>query len=992
MIARNGHTSEHDIGERQRLEEQVAVARLRLELEEVQARERLYESYYGPSGTYAHGDFVQPFWTRPDFEGALYMFPRPGSLHARQDGRNRPFCWTEFDLDEMRSAARWICTKNEVGIGIVNDLVNFTVKRGYTWEARPAKGYEQDDLAKQMAGDCQRVIDLDADLNKLKSRERSSVRRAVRDGEVFVRHFCQDDGTTIHRFVEPEQLREPGGLGANCAHGIETDPRDVEIPLAYHITYDGTEYDRVPASEVSHLKRNVDECVKRGLSDFFSGGENLEGTIKLLRNLRISGAVQAAPAWFEQFPSATKSQVDALSQNRKDLVNLPPPQSPLSGREVMRERVEPGEIRLITGQREFVGTPAPAGASIHIQIVQACMRALGRRWGMSEWMVSGDASTNSYASSLVAGSPFVNAIECEQDDFGLFFLRWRWVAIRNACRKGLLPYAIADVMRMVDLHYTPPQVAVARESEQATIDHQDITAGVMSLETRAERRGLDFSREQERIRANPPTRIQGRVTDIDPQGNPVPPQGKRPPTVPQTDTRPEPTGAPGLRENKDAAGHEHDEKGQFTGSGSGGDGGKSPDSGSGGKSRPYYQPGEVPLFDRHHKVASQYAKNMGSLLAQMHQGNYHPEDVLSDVEQYHDHALTAIRREHARFQQHIFERLDEKYGLDATTSKGALDDIRKAVRQSFAKTAEKLDEMTDLVRGAAKAHKEESLTKRSLRAIAGDIASDSAEMASNMDGFNSIMDAVDAFKARHKSVNESVELPDWRGMLREEWDEAKHPRGQPGNAGQFGSGGSGGSGGGSEPKDASGGSGTSGGADPDANRPSRPENRHKTEDGKQPLPPAKPFQAPPPKTGKKGGGMGARPKGDQSQTRIGDLGESLAQKLGFRSILPPGQRSHKPGENAIKGSTIDLEYDHSGRGYELKLCNTTSTEYRLKAKAKEKQAKELYAKNNDLTPHTLVGVRDVDTGEIHFYASKEPGLIGAEVSDKHYDYIGSVKP
>lgn len=180
--------------------------------------------------------------------------------------------------------------------------------------------------------------------------------------------------------------------------------------------------------------------------------------------------------------------------------------------------------------------------------------------------------------------------------------------------------------------------------------------------------------------------------------------------------------------------------------------------------------------------------------------------------------------------------------------------------------------------------------------------------------------------------------------------------------------------------------------DPAKGRPSRADERHVNEDGSAPLPPAKAWQAPPPKTGKKGEGMKARPKGDESQTKIGDLGEGLATQIGFRSILPEGQRSHKAGENEEKGSTIDLEFDHSGRGYELKLCNSTATEYRLKAKSKEKAQKEKYAALNDLTAHVLVGVRDVETGEIHFYAGKQPGLIGSEVSEKHYDYIGSVTP
>ncbi len=73
------------------------------------------------------------------------------------------------------------------------------------------------------------------------------------------------------------------------------------------------------------------------------------------------------------------------------------------------------------------------------------------------------------------------------------------------------------------------------------------------------------------------------------------------------------------------------------------------------------------------------------------------------------------------------------------------------------------------------------------------------------------------------------------------------------------------------------------------------------------------------------------------------------------------------------------------------MCKTTSTEYRLKAKAKEKADKQRYADKHELEPYTLVGVRDADRGEVHFYLSKEPGLVGAEVSEKHFNYLGAVK-
>lgn len=171
-----------------------------------------------------------------------------------------------------------------------------------------------------------------------------------------------------------------------------------------------------------------------------------------------------------------------------------------------------------------------------------------------------------------------------------------------------------------------------------------------------------------------------------------------------------------------------------------------------------------------------------------------------------------------------------------------------------------------------------------------------------------------------------------------------------------------------------------------ANRPSRPEERHK---GASPK--GQPWVPSPPKKGKTGTGPIQRPKGDASQTKLGDHTEELARSLGFRNILPAGKRNFTAAEVKKMGSSIDLEYDHSGRAYELKMCKTTSTEYRLKAKKEEKVAKLKYARKNKLKVYTLIGVRDEDSGEVFFYASRQPGLTGVEVNERDFDYLGSVR-
>jgi hypothetical protein len=111
--------------------------------------------------------------------------------------------------------------------------------------------------------------------------------------------------------------------------------------------------------------------------------------------------------------------------------------------------------------------------------------------------------------------------------------------------------------------------------------------------------------------------------------------------------------------------------------------------------------------------------------------------------------------------------------------------------------------------------------------------------------------------------------------------------------------------------------------------------------------------------------------------------------LGFRSILPPGQRAHRPGEVATKGSTIDREFDHSGRAYEVKMCKTTATEYRAKPKPEEIAGKLLYARKHRLAAYTMIAVMDERGRTIHYYASKRPGITTKKLSSENFDYVGT---
>jgi hypothetical protein len=132
-------------------------------------------------------------------------------------------------------------------------------------------------------------------------------------------------------------------------------------------------------------------------------------------------------------------------------------------------------------------------------------------------------------STLVAGAPFVISIESEQGAvFAPFFLRSHWIAVRNAARArrfniGGRIYTAEEIERYVDLHFTAPQVAIASRLEQAQIDQLDLANGVVSIQTIRAKRGYDDDQERRNLAEEPPTRVTGRVVNVDPSGNPTAP-------------------------------------------------------------------------------------------------------------------------------------------------------------------------------------------------------------------------------------------------------------------------------------------------------------------------------------------------------------------------------------------------------------------------------------------------------------------------------------
>ena len=436
-----------------------------------------------------------------------------GTLTDRKGGKDVPVFWTELDLRQFRWMSRLLCETNPFAIGFLGLLVDFHVRGGYGWSAclrgvKKTPYATADADADPLVKAAQEVLDefRDGEPGSLTGswslRSREAFARLRRDGEVFLRFFPGGPatrGVPTCRFVAPEQVGSPAGdTSGPASFGVLTDPDDVETVLAYFVRDpDGTGQEgewvtanravdvelvrrltgdgyRVVRGEMLHLKANADANVKRGLPDFFPVREELEAVRRLLHNMTLVAALQAAIGWVEQWavanPEVVARQIAAGEDYTRLKTNQPFGQIGFGGRTASVTNYEPGSILKIDQNRNLIPGPVAAGVPGFVQAVQASLRGCGARWRLPEYF-SGDASNNNLASSQVAGSPFVAAVEGGQ---------LAWGALERAAAMKVIELAVAsrrlppEALRRLDVEATAPKVVLDDKEELARVRSQQL--------------------------------------------------------------------------------------------------------------------------------------------------------------------------------------------------------------------------------------------------------------------------------------------------------------------------------------------------------------------------------------------------------------------------------------------------------------------------------------------------------------------------------------
>lgn len=393
---------------------------------------------------------------------------------------------TESELRLIRQRARITALKNPYAKNLLNSITSFTVGKGHQYTAAVKKNVLKPDrtYAANVARRTQSYIDKLCKSNNWSKRQRQTVWRYHRDGEVFIRMFFDESGMVLFRFIEPAQVSAPNNFKANCSFGIETEPEDVESVTHYWV--DG---ERVPAEEIQHRKANVDMNFKRGLSTLFTIREHLDRALKLLRNMSITVANQTAMSMVRHH-KATGKQVQSFAAktayaSRKNL---------LTGREVPQANFPPGAVvDVIDGKTRYEFPAGGLNAASPVQVLAAELRAIASAMSWPEFMIGSDSSNANFSSTMVAENPAVKSIETEQTDHINDDLELLYAAVEHAVNVGRLP---PEALTMIEIETEAPIIVSRDPKISAETDKILNELKVKSPQSIAAANHLDYTQEQ----------------------------------------------------------------------------------------------------------------------------------------------------------------------------------------------------------------------------------------------------------------------------------------------------------------------------------------------------------------------------------------------------------------------------------------------------------------------------------------------------------------
>ena len=470
------------------------------------------ESINYDAGSYQTG--WGPYWNDQSEYGP-FQFPsggfggwiNPAQLAVRNNylsGEQLPIYLTWWQLKSIRDRARYVYATNEFAHGLVSCFQSFVVgATGFKWRvaSMDLKNPVEEDYLKR----CQATLDLFREYNNLVDVENEIVYRLHVDGEVFLRKFPQANGMLVIRFIEPELVR---GYSADMgspkdSFGILTEPDDINTVIGYEVIlrpWESLQPTFIPAEEIIHIKFGTNSNAKRGLTTFYPVFQNLTNCEDILASTVTMAKARAKIAMVRKINNVAP---DSMSKMVDDHINATMNSGPsLNGdtETIKLERFGYGSIITAPANVDYEFPGANVDAAGLIQVLQANLRSLATRFGISETLMSGDASNNNYSSALIAEAPARRTFERWQGIIGRSLAESRfqpnrslaWEQLYLAADHGLFP---AEILRNIKVTAEAFSLQSREHQKEAEMNSIYFNMGVKSIQTIRSELGLDNDTE-----------------------------------------------------------------------------------------------------------------------------------------------------------------------------------------------------------------------------------------------------------------------------------------------------------------------------------------------------------------------------------------------------------------------------------------------------------------------------------------------------------------
>ncbi len=422
-------------------------------------------------------------------------------LDNRMAGELLPTYINWWQLKVLRDRSRQIARNNEFAIAAINAHRNYVVGTGFTYQVIARKA----DTHPEIISRVQELLDLFIEHNKMGDVESEIIYRLHTEGEAFLRSFVGDDGLLRVRFVEPELVRPPADDSTpNSSFGVVCSDEDIHHRTHYWVVqkpWESTTPTLVPAHQILHLRLNVESNSKRGLPTIYAVESNLRASEDVLQSMIALAKARSKIAVIRKVNDSPPEAISELTRTATDYTLTDATQS----RSTSINHMGYGSILTSTGNVDYEFPSLNVGSGDMVEVLNCNLRAIAARFGITETMMSTDASNNNYASALVAEAPAVKTFERMQKMLSQAIGERRtkpdralaWQQISHAVNIGMLP---REALTEITIKATGPSLISRDKTSEANVAKTYIDLGLWSPQTVTADSGKDYEEEQRNIK------------------------------------------------------------------------------------------------------------------------------------------------------------------------------------------------------------------------------------------------------------------------------------------------------------------------------------------------------------------------------------------------------------------------------------------------------------------------------------------------------------